>query len=694
MNAPLEYPFRRRGKMRTRRRETPPHRRKILFEALEPRLLLSAALVEADQQQSTQQLHESEATPSPVLIAVSPEASLDTDVTASTWIIETESGQRALQAADSDNVWRITGADAGTLNGSAFSGIGILLGGAYNEDTFIFEAGGSLSGYLEGGPGGFDTLVVEGGSFGSASYVASGPDSGTAGLDGNVIRYFGLEPIIDNSNTPDRVFTGTVGADHIRLIDAGTGKLTIESVNGTFESITFLRPSATLTIGGGGGDDIYSIVAADWGQLRITEAADGGDDRLDFNAYAGNFSSGSRISYTDEAVEHVVGVKLDTNALLSGLDSLVTWADALDNAGTLGQALAVLKGNVGVGLGASLDLADVFDQLRLDLKALVDSLPAGTSLTSDVLAERLAAFQKTNVSHFDRAIVGATPSPDLSGSGAFSFDIALDNALPVAITGQGADPQALVESLNASVSATSLLGRVQAIKTDDGRVGFQLIDTGVDKFALTATQGGDKLGFGAGPHERQNLTKVLGGLGKLTSGVEGAVVSELVNRADGTPELRFKLRYGAERSSQFNIDLGEAAAKQGVSFDAGSTLEVKSALEADLAPGMTLGATQDFFLDVGRFERHARAVLAGGRRAGRGGGSRTAPRRAGAEGGRKADRLERFLPRAGRRHAGNAARRQARRAAAQPHRIQPPAEGWQEACLLIERRHRFRRIAS
>jgi hypothetical protein len=260
VNAPSERPFRLPGREKARQRQSPPYRRKILFEALEPRLLLSAdvgsntvaellaaALVDADQRDGTQVL-ETEATPSPLLVAVSPETPGDADLTASTWIIETESGQRALQASDADNLWRITGADEGTLNGVSFSNVGILLGGADNEDSFIFEAGGSLSGYLAGGDGGFDTLIIEGGRYTRAAYAASGPDSGTVEFDGNVIRYFGLEPIVDNSETSNRVFTGTAGADHIRLLDAGAGNLTIESVNGTFESITFTRPSSSLTI--------------------------------------------------------------------------------------------------------------------------------------------------------------------------------------------------------------------------------------------------------------------------------------------------------------------------------------------------------------------------------------------------------------------------------------------------------------
>jgi hypothetical protein len=163
MNAPFEHPFKLRGGARARRRDTPPYRRKILFEALEQRLLLSAdgasstiadelaaALLQADAPQPAPQVNEAEAG---AQATIAPEAWAESDPTAASWIIELEPGVRALQAGDADNVWRITGADEGTLNGVPFSDIGVLLGGADNQDTFYLEPGGSLSGYLDGGPG-------------------------------------------------------------------------------------------------------------------------------------------------------------------------------------------------------------------------------------------------------------------------------------------------------------------------------------------------------------------------------------------------------------------------------------------------------------------------------------------------------------------------------------------------------------
>jgi len=208
-------------RQRGARAATPPYRRKLLFEALEPRVLLSADIASpaiadvlaanisrSDEDSSSALLQQLDASSGSILVSVSLfDAQDNADATARTWIIEDEipipvDGTRNLSTSgdflalvasgNTDNAWSITGPNEGTLNGVPFSGVSVLIGGADNEDTFTFEAGGSLSGYLEGGAGGFDTLVIEGGSFGSASYFASGPDSGTVALDGNIIRYFGL----------------------------------------------------------------------------------------------------------------------------------------------------------------------------------------------------------------------------------------------------------------------------------------------------------------------------------------------------------------------------------------------------------------------------------------------------------------------------------------------------------------------
>ena len=65
-----------------------------------------------------------------------------------------------------------------------------LTGAADNEDTFVFEGGGSLTGLIEGGDRGFDTLEVHA-AFEDATFTYTGPTSGSIGLDGTIWSYAG-----------------------------------------------------------------------------------------------------------------------------------------------------------------------------------------------------------------------------------------------------------------------------------------------------------------------------------------------------------------------------------------------------------------------------------------------------------------------------------------------------------------------
>ncbi|MCK4857901.1 MAG: hypothetical protein KAT58_08040, partial [candidate division Zixibacteria bacterium] len=140
---------------------------------------------------------------------------------------------------------------------------------------------------FHGGDGGFDSLVIVGGSFSEASYSASGPDSGRIILDGTIIDYTGLEPITDDNIVDDRVFMiNTSGVDQqIRIgddSDPNNGYSTIDS-NGTggFESITFLNPANSLTVYSGDGNDTIILDTPDNGfAAPIIIDGQAGDDTL------------------------------------------------------------------------------------------------------------------------------------------------------------------------------------------------------------------------------------------------------------------------------------------------------------------------------------------------------------------------------------------------------------------------------
>jgi hypothetical protein len=180
-------------------------------------------------------------------------------------IFDGGAGEDTLRGTTGDTAWTISGANSGFADAVSFSNVENLRGAANNDDTFTLLAGGSLSGVLDGGAGGFDTLILGGGTFGSIVYTATGPQSGTIARDTDVVSYVGLEPIVDNTVTANRVITTSDLTDNARLSDLGT-QLKLESVGvPTFESITFAKPTNSLTVDLGG--DLGIPLTAD--QLEI-----------------------------------------------------------------------------------------------------------------------------------------------------------------------------------------------------------------------------------------------------------------------------------------------------------------------------------------------------------------------------------------------------------------------------------------
>jgi hypothetical protein len=157
-------------------------------------------------------------------------------------------GSDTLRGPLSDSTWRITGANAGAVEGIQFTDVENLTGAPDNEDTFVFEAEGSLSGLLDGGEGGFDSLELSGGRFNMATYAVSGPDSGTLDRDGDIITFVGMEPITDG-DAADKTFSGTAGADIISISGSGSS---ITIAGPAFEDITYTAPgNITINVGDG-----------------------------------------------------------------------------------------------------------------------------------------------------------------------------------------------------------------------------------------------------------------------------------------------------------------------------------------------------------------------------------------------------------------------------------------------------------
>src|SRR6266850_4105126 len=288
---------RRNSPPRPRRGGTQSGRRKLQFEQLEPRLLLNAhplALVAAAVRDFSVQIVDDHGTPT-IQIVDQHAANPGSRVLASQALADTSSvliqgsdqndtltldasvvamglpidfigggGSDTLIGPRVDSTWNVTGANAGTLGRVTFSGVENLIGAAGNQDTFVFTPGGSLGGIVDGGAGGFDTIVLDGGTYSRVVYRGTGPNSGTIQRDTDLISYAGVEPISDNMDATNRIIVVDSGSHNDQiLISDNAGKLHIESGNSLFESIDIaVAPSTSLEIQSGGGNDLFDFQSA------------------------------------------------------------------------------------------------------------------------------------------------------------------------------------------------------------------------------------------------------------------------------------------------------------------------------------------------------------------------------------------------------------------------------------------------
>ena len=159
-----------------------------------------------------------------------------------------------------NTTWTVTGAGAGsTTGGLSFTGVENLAGAANNEDTFVVETGGSVAS-VDGGSGGFDSLVVSGASS-TLVLGAVDPNSGSVSLGGQTIAYFGLEPVTTSVTAAD-VVIDLPNTSNTAILEVDPGDATKLRISGSgFELTSFTIPTATITVNLGGGSDTITVMA-------------------------------------------------------------------------------------------------------------------------------------------------------------------------------------------------------------------------------------------------------------------------------------------------------------------------------------------------------------------------------------------------------------------------------------------------
>ncbi|MCG8603185.1 MAG: LEPR-XLL domain-containing protein, partial [Verrucomicrobiales bacterium] len=167
-------------------------------------------------------------------------------------------GSDRIVGSSANTTWYVTGEDEGNVYGMFFQNTENLEGSADNEDLFVFGRGASLSGVIDGGIGGFDSLEFDAGDSAMTNFTAWDAHSGLIEMDFSTIEYYGLEPITMAGGAAANVTLS--GGDDNALVSVVGGQLTIASVGvPTFESISFTSAPTSLTIDALGGNDVVTV---------------------------------------------------------------------------------------------------------------------------------------------------------------------------------------------------------------------------------------------------------------------------------------------------------------------------------------------------------------------------------------------------------------------------------------------------
>jgi hypothetical protein len=254
--------------------------------------------------------------------------------------------------ADDNLTLRINGANTeivptggGAALGTQLTAItsSIVINGSAGDNTLTIDysngnpipAGGiTFTGGADSGGG--DGLIITGtgSAFTSVTYRADGLDSGLITMVGGpgpgTITYSGLEPIIDNGDAVNRIFTLNTVSATITLTSVSP---TQSNIDGSFENITFTNPTGSLTINGNTGNETFNITSVSAG-LTVPVALNGlaGNDTFNFTAGGidpANFTVDGGSESTADILNFDAqgGAAVDTGSSVTGPFNTVNYSD-------------------------------------------------------------------------------------------------------------------------------------------------------------------------------------------------------------------------------------------------------------------------------------------------------------------------------------------------------------------------------
>ncbi|MGD8592394.1 MAG: calcium-binding protein, partial [Gammaproteobacteria bacterium] len=188
-----------------------------------------------------------------------------------------------LVGGNTANTWNISGADnAGNINGAFnFTSMENLTGGK-NADTFVFDNGLALSGMVDGGSGGTDTLNYSNYTTARNIILTASGANGFSGTESSVAGGFNNIDSVVGSASFDSI-TGinteaswSINSNGLYVVGSdGLAYSSIETVTGGSRIDTFnIAGDFAGIVNGGTNDDVFNISATMSGTLNGDDGAD------------------------------------------------------------------------------------------------------------------------------------------------------------------------------------------------------------------------------------------------------------------------------------------------------------------------------------------------------------------------------------------------------------------------------------
>ncbi len=398
-------------------------------------------------------------------------------------------GRDTLAGPQADTLWRITGAGAGEVAGTAFAGFAHLAGAANNEDTFSLAVGGAMADGVDGGAGGFDSLVLEGGH-NTVLMTAFDATSGTVRLDGALIAYTGLEPVTLPGNAVDITLTLS-GANDVARLEAGpaAGQLQLRAV-GTAETQIFTAPTGMLTIDLGGGVNSLTITAGLTSLFKsgLTVIDGGGQDTVVINSSLNTF--GGAVAISADAIQLLANRVLNTTLAGGNAGNIALNAPSIElvaGSQLIADSATAVDGSISLtasatGLRAAMLPSD-FTSRDVTIK-LTGATLTGGDITISAVAEDLSGGD--DAAPFATGFIGDLPGllgtiPGYDPAEALAFA-----GIEVSVAMRGAAARITLDGATLASSGSVSIAGESTVRTEVDAIGMVGAASGVARFHAAA----------------------------------------------------------------------------------------------------------------------------------------------------------------------------------------------------------------